>query len=181
MIYEEDVIREEIANAEPGTKFYFGCDSRRYQNKKKEWWISFATVIVVHLNGKNGCRVYGLVEKERDYSGSMRMRLVREAHKVTEMVMRFEEDMILNDIEFEVHLDINSDPTEKSNIAMKEAGGYILGMLGVRPLFKPEAWAASCGADAFEYKSGKKVIPRRKVRRHLKNIHESEEKRGVAA
>lgn len=182
MKYEEEVIRREIEEAEAGTRFYFGCDSRRYKNKKNEWWISFATVIVVHIGGKHGCRVYGLVEKERDYSGSMRMRLVREAHKAAEMAMRFEEDLILNDIDFEIHLDINSDPKEgKSNVAMKEAAGYILGVLGVRPLFKPDAWAASHGADAFEYKTGpKKAIPRRKVRRHLKNIHEDEVKRGVA-
>lgn len=180
MIYEEELIRQEIEDAEPGTRFYFGCDSRRYQNKKNEWWISFATVIVVHIGGNRGCRVYGLVEKERDYSGSMRMRLVREAHKAAEMAMRFEEDLILHDIEFEIHLDINSDSNEKSNVAMKEAAGYILGMLGIRPLFKPDAWAASHGADAFEYKTGNKTIPRRKVRRHLKSIHEKEVKRGVA-
>lgn len=164
-------VRNEIVNAEEGTKVYFACDSRRYKNKKGEWWISFATVAVIHLNGRCGCRVYGKVEKERDYTGSMRMRLVREAHKATEMALLFEEDLILYDVPFEIHLDINSNDKHKSNIALKEAAGYVLGMLGMKPKFKPEAFAASCTADVFELKQDK-VIPRRKIKNYLRQEHE---------
>jgi len=168
MRYDESLVRQEMTEAPPNTKVYFGTDSRRYKRKKSgEWWVSYATVIVLHLEGSKGCRVFGLVEQERDYSGSMKMRLLKEVHKVVEMVLRFEEDLILNDLEYEVHLDINSDEKCKSNVAMKEALGYVLGTVGVRPLFKPEAFASSCAADCFEYKDIPKPIPRRKVRHHL--------------
>lgn len=174
MKYSEDNVRKELAEAPLNTKVYFGCDSRRYRTKKGHWWISFATVVVIHLEGSKGCRVFGLVEKEQDYSGSMKFRLLKEVHKAVEMVLRFEEDLILNDLEYEIHLDINSDEKCKSNIAMKEAAGYVLGTVGIRPLFKPEAFAASCTADCFEYKDECEVdkpIPRRRVRTHLSTQH----------
>lgn len=170
MRYSEEAVRNEIINAESGTKIYFACDSRRYKNRKNEWWISFATVVVIHLGGRCGCRVYGLIEKERDYSGSMKMRLVREAHKATDIALKFEEDLILYDVPFEIHLDINSDKNCKSNIALKEAAGYVLGVLGVEPLFKPNALAASSCADVFELKQDV-VIPRRKAKSFLRKEH----------
>ena len=173
MKYDEDKVREEIAAAPAGTKVYFGCDSRRYKRKNGEWWASYATVIVLHISGSKGCRVFGLLERERDYSGSMKMRLLKEVHKAVEMVLRFEEDLILNDIEYEVHLDINSDAGCKSNVAMKEALGYVLGTVGIRPLFKPDAFASSCAADCFEYKDTINPIPRRKVRSYLQNQHKA--------
>lgn len=49
-------------------------------------------------------------------------------------------------VALEVHADINSDPSFKSNIALKEAMGYILGM-GYTFKAKPDAFASSCCAD----------------------------------
>ena len=49
-------------------------------------------------------------------------------------------------VEMEVHADINTDPQLKSNDALKEAMGYILGM-GFAFKAKPEAYASSCCAD----------------------------------
>lgn len=49
-------------------------------------------------------------------------------------------------VEMEVHADINTDPQFKSNEALKEATGYILGM-GFAFKAKPEAFASSCCAD----------------------------------
>jgi hypothetical protein len=46
----------------------------------------------------------------------------------------------------EVHADINTDPNFKSNIALKEAMGYIMGM-GYEFKAKPHAFASSCCAD----------------------------------
>ena len=171
MKYDEDTVRQELAAAPPNTRVYFGCDSRRYKRKNGEWWVSFATVIVIHLSGRHGCRVFGLLERERDYTGSMKMRLLKEVQKAVEMVLRFEEDLILGDLEYEVHLDINSDVRCKSNVAMKEALGYVLGTVGVTPLFKPDAFASSCAADCFEYKDIDQPISRRRVRNYLQNQH----------
>jgi len=49
-------------------------------------------------------------------------------------------------VELEVHADINTDPNFKSNVALKEAMGYIMGM-GFKFKAKPEAFASSCCAD----------------------------------
>ena len=50
------------------------------------------------------------------------------------------------DVDMEVHADINTNPHFKSNEALKEAMGYILGM-GFAFKAKPEAFASSCCAD----------------------------------
>ena len=49
-------------------------------------------------------------------------------------------------MELEVHADINTDPHFKSNVALKEAMGYILGM-GFVFKAKPDAFASSSCAD----------------------------------
>ena len=49
-------------------------------------------------------------------------------------------------VELEVHADINTDPNFQSNVALKEAMGYILSM-GFVFKAKPDAFASSCCAD----------------------------------
>ena len=56
------------------------------------------------------------------------------------------------DCPIEVHLDIASEEQYGSNCAAKAAAGYILGVCGVSPILKPEAWAASTAADLFPKK-----------------------------
>ena len=51
-----------------------------------------------------------------------------------------------NNVELEVHADINTDPAFKSNVAFKDAMGYILGM-GYVFKAKPHAFASSYCAD----------------------------------
>jgi len=50
------------------------------------------------------------------------------------------------DIDMEVHADINTNPQFKSNEALREATGYILGM-GFAFKAKPEAFASSSCAN----------------------------------
>ena len=50
------------------------------------------------------------------------------------------------DVDMEVHADINTNPGFKSNEALREAMGYILGM-GFAFKAKPDAFASSCCAD----------------------------------
>ena len=52
----------------------------------------------------------------------------------------------LYDVDLEVHADINTNPNFKSNDALKEAMGYILGM-GFAFKAKPEAFASSSCAN----------------------------------
>ena len=49
-------------------------------------------------------------------------------------------------VELEVHADINTDPKFQSNVALKDAMGYILGM-GFVFKAKPHAFASSSCAD----------------------------------
>ena len=50
------------------------------------------------------------------------------------------------DVDLEVHADINSNPQFESNVALKEAIGYIMGM-GFAFKVKPDAFASSSCAD----------------------------------
>jgi predicted RNase H-related nuclease YkuK (DUF458 family) len=50
------------------------------------------------------------------------------------------------DVDMEVHADINTNPQFKSNVALSEATGYILGM-GFAFKTKPEAFASSSCAN----------------------------------
>ena len=57
--------------------------------------------------------------------------------------------MDLYEVELEVHADINTDPNFQSNVALKEAMGYILGM-GFVFKAKPHAFASSsCAGDGL--------------------------------
>jgi predicted RNase H-related nuclease YkuK (DUF458 family) len=49
-------------------------------------------------------------------------------------------------VDMEVHADINTNPQFKSNDALREAMGYIMGM-GFAFKAKPEAFASSCCAN----------------------------------
>jgi predicted RNase H-related nuclease YkuK (DUF458 family) len=47
----------------------------------------------------------------------------------------------------EVHLDINPDPKHKSNVAVKEALGWVKGSLNLDAKIKPASFAATHAAD----------------------------------
>jgi predicted RNase H-related nuclease YkuK (DUF458 family) len=53
----------------------------------------------------------------------------------------------VGDRHFEVHIDINPNPRYKSNVAVKEALGYVKGNLGIDAKIKPDAFAAMHAAD----------------------------------
>jgi predicted RNase H-related nuclease YkuK (DUF458 family) len=48
------------------TKIYIGTDSVRFK-KDGRWFAKYASVVVVHMNGKNGCRVFKHRSVEPDY------------------------------------------------------------------------------------------------------------------
>ena len=65
------------------TKIYIGTDSVRFKEKGK-WYARYATVCVVHINGKNGCKVFKTRTVEPDFDlkkDRPRMRMVNEAMK----------------------------------------------------------------------------------------------------
>lgn len=133
-----------IANSSLASKVYVGCDSKR---ARKTGEIKFATVIILHYDGKHGGKMWSFVDTQQDYGPATnpRMRLVNEAYKAVEIASEIVD--VVGDRSFEVHLDLNTNPKYKSNMAVKEALGYVMGVLGFDAKLKPEAWASSSAAD----------------------------------
>ena len=142
-----DEVRDFIAMQSPETKIYLGCDSERFKINK-DWYADYIIAIVVHINGKNGCKLFGEVQRERDFDqkqGKPRYRLMNEVYKVSEMYLKLAD--VLEGRDVQVHLDINPSEMHGSNCVMNEAIGYIRGTCNVIPLIKPNAFAASYAAD----------------------------------
>jgi predicted RNase H-related nuclease YkuK (DUF458 family) len=143
-------VKEFIGNQSPQTKVYIGCDSERVMINN-EWWADYILAIVVHIDGKHGCKLFGEVIRERDFDQKQnrpRMRLMNEVYKVSDLYLRLADVII--DREVEVHLDINPSELHGSNCVINEAIGYIRGTCNVIPMIKPKAFAASYAADRFK-------------------------------
>ena len=146
----EDMV-DLLINLSNDTKVYLGCDSVRYIKKGKQM-ARFATVAIVHMNGKNGCRIFSEITYEPDYdlkASRPKMRMMKEVQKVCELYVQIAP--FIDEFDVEIHLDINTDPRHGSNCAASEAAGYVLGMTGIQPKLKPQSWAASFGADGVAH------------------------------
>lgn len=142
----EDIV-DLLVTLDQETKIYLGCDSVRYM-KGNDQWARYATVAIIHRNGKNGCAIFSNVSKERDFDlkkNRPKMRMMNEVIKVCELYNQLAP--FIDEFNIEIHLDINTDPKFGSNCAAAEAAGYVLGVTGIEPKLKPESWAASFGAD----------------------------------
>jgi predicted RNase H-related nuclease YkuK (DUF458 family) len=107
--------------------------------------------IVVHINGNNGCKIFGEVHRERVWDQKVSkpaMRLMTEVYKVSELYLKLAE--VLEGRDVEVHLDINPDEMHGSSCVVSQAIGYIKGTCNVIPFVKPHAFAASYAADRFK-------------------------------
>lgn len=145
-----DEVRAFINSQSPETKVYLGGDSERFQIDGV-WYADYTNVVVVHLNGKNGCRVFGSITRERDYDQRKdrpAMRLMNEVMKTAQLYLDLSD--VLEDREVEIHLDINPNEKYGSSCVINEAVGYIRGMCNIVPLVKPNAWAASYTADRLK-------------------------------
>lgn len=145
-----DEVREFIMAQTPETKIYIGGDSERFLIGK-DWYADYIMVVVVHINGNNGCKIFGEVVRERDWDQKRdkpRMRLMNEVYKIAELYIKLHE--VLEDREVEVHLDINPSEMDGSSCVINEATGYIRGMCNVIPMVKPKAFAASYAADRYK-------------------------------
>ena len=120
-------------------KVCIGTDS---QVKGSE--TEFATVIVF-LREHNGGFMYIHNEKTRQ-KYNIKERMLVEVAKSIEIAYELCNLFIQYDVDMEVHADINTNPQFKSNDALREAMGYILGM-GFAFKAKPEAFASTCCAD----------------------------------
>ena len=143
-------VKKFIEEQTPETRIYLGCDSERHR-VNGVWYADYVLAIVVHINGNNGCKLFGEVQRERDYDQKYsrpRQRLMTEVYKVSELYLKLAE--VLEGREVEVHLDINPDEEHGSSCVISEAIGYIRGVCNVIPFVKPDAFAASYAADRFK-------------------------------
>lgn len=106
--------------------------------------VEFATVIVF-LREKKGGFMY--ISNSKMHKGvSLRERMILEVAKSVEIAYELCDLLDQYRIELEVHADINTDPHFQSNVAFKEAMGYILSM-GFVFKAKPDAFASTSCAD----------------------------------
>ena len=134
----EQVIRRETA-AGYKLKVCIGTDS---QVKGQE--TEYATVIVFLREGHGG---FMFIHNERTRQQvTIKERMLLEVAKSIEIAYELCNLFNRYHVDMEVHADINTNPHFKSNDALKEAMGYILGM-GFAFKAKPEAFASSSCAN----------------------------------
>jgi predicted RNase H-related nuclease YkuK (DUF458 family) len=120
-------------------KVCIGTDS---QVKSKV--TEFATVIVFIRKGKGGFMyIHNEVTKQKM---SIKQRMLMEVGRSIDVAYALCNIFSRYSVDMEVHADINTNPQFKSNDALKEAMGYIVGM-GFAFKVKPEAFASSSCAN----------------------------------
>ena len=134
----EHAIRRET-NAGYQLKVCIGTDS---QVKGDE--TEFATVIVFLREGHGGFMFIHNEKTRQQFS--IKERMLVEVAKSIEIAYELCDLFTVYDVDMEVHADINTNPHFKSNEALREAMGYILGM-GFAFKAKPEAFASSSCAN----------------------------------
>ena len=143
-------IRNFVDTLSDATKIYVGCDSERFRIDGV-WHAKYIKVVVVHIDGNHGCRMYGETTVERDYDKKVARpayRMMQEVYKVAELYLKLAP--MFDDREIEIHLDINPNLLHGSSCVVDQAIGYIKGTCNVVPMVKPKAWAGSYCADRYE-------------------------------
>lgn len=127
------IVREKELGHE--LKVCIGTDS---QVKSKE--TEFATVIVFIRKGKGG---FMYIHNETTTKRmSIKQRMLEEVSRSIDIAYQLCHLFTIYNVDMELHADINTNPNFKSNDALKEAMGYILGM-GFVFRAKPHAFASS--------------------------------------
>lgn len=120
-------------------KVCIGTDS---QVKGKE--TEFATAIVFIRKGHGG---FMYLNNETTLEKmTIRQRMITEVSKSIEIAYHLSQVFNDHNVDMEVHVDINTSPLFKSNVALNEAIGYITGM-GFTFKAKPDAFASSSCAN----------------------------------
>ena len=116
-------------------KVCIGTDSQ-----VKSHVTEFATVIDINRKGKGGFMY--IHNEETKQRMTIKQRMLMEVNKSIEVAYALCNVFSRYSVDMEVHADINTNPSFKSNDALKEALGYIVGM-GFAFRAKPEAFASS--------------------------------------
>jgi predicted RNase H-related nuclease YkuK (DUF458 family) len=149
--FDIEEVKKYIANSSPESKIYLGADSER-NRYERVWYADYTVAIVVHIDGKHGCKIFGYHQRERDYDqrkDKPNVRLMTEVYKVSEIYLQLKD--VIEDRWVEVHLDINPSVKHASNAVVNQAIGYIRGTCNLEALIKPNAFAASYAADRLKF------------------------------
>ena len=144
-------VKAYIEQCSPETKVYLGADSARVKVNDK-WYADYTLAVVVHIDGKHGCKIFGDVQRERDWdqkANKPSLRLMQEVYKVSDLFHELSD--VLQDRHVEVHLDINPNERYKSSVVVNQAIGYIKGTCNIDAQVKPKAFAASYAADRLKF------------------------------
>lgn len=130
---EAAILRENLLGNK--LKVFIGTDSQ-----VKRGTAEFATVVVFLREHKGG---FMFIHKDRKtHNMSIKERMLLEVQKSIETAYHLCPVLDQYEVDLEVHADINTNPSFESNVALKEAMGYILGM-GFIFKAKPESFAST--------------------------------------
>jgi predicted RNase H-related nuclease YkuK (DUF458 family) len=136
-VVEETILREQAQGHR--LKVCIGSDSQ-----VRGGTTEIASVIVFLREKKGG---FMFVSSHRtDQPMGLRERMIKEVARSVEIAYHLCDLLDRHNVDLEVHADINTDPHFQSNVALKEAMGYIRGM-GFVFKAKPDAFASSSCAD----------------------------------
>lgn len=142
----EDIV-DLLTTLNTDTKVYLGCDSVRFRKHGRNF-ARYATVAIVHMNGKNGCRIFSNISYEPDFDVKKNRPKIRMMNEVSKVCALYNQLIpFIDEYDIEIHLDISQDPKNGSNCAATEAAGFVLGVTGIEPKLKPDSFASSFGAD----------------------------------
>ncbi len=141
----ETTLAKEMADGNQ-LKVCIGTDSqvKACPDKRGSKETEFATVIVFIRKGKGGFMY--IHNETTTQKMSIKERMLLEVARSIEVAYPLCNIFSKYSLDMEVHADINTNPNFKSNDALKEAMGYIMGM-GFVFKAKPDAFASSCCAN----------------------------------
>ena len=147
MKIDKNELTEYLSKMPEDTKVYFGADSERIR-VDGVWYVDYLLVIIVHEGGNKGAKIFGEIQRERDYDKNLsrpKNRMMTEVYKISELYLNLRD--AVEEFDVSIHLDINPDIRFGSSVACKEAIGYIRGTCMMEPVVKPHSWAGSNVAD----------------------------------
>ena len=168
MKYPTEINIQEVVNfindQSDATRVYIGTDSECHRVDSL-WMADYISVVVVHIDGRRGCKIFGCVKREQIFDQNKKrpaMRMMTEVRHSAELYLKVF-DALIDRAEIaeniEIHLDINDKIEHGSSCVVDQAIGYIKGVCGVEPQIKPDAFSASYAADRW-----KEIV-------HISNAH----------
>ena len=139
--FDFDDVCADIESMSKETSIYVGCDSQEIGRG----YTRFVTVVVLHIDSCRGGKCHFECIKEYRMM-PLKERLLKEVDRSIQAALAIVESV--GDRNFEVHLDINTDPKHASNKVLDIAKGYVTAQ-GLTVKVKPDSFAATAIADYF--------------------------------